>query len=52
MPQKIFLKKIKNVSDPEKKEKIIGEQFIKIFEKEFKKIKNVKYLAQELFTLI
>ena len=43
---KIFLKKIKNVSDPEKKRKIIGEQFIKIFEKESKKIKNVKYLAQ------
>ena len=42
----IFLKKLKNTSDPEKKRKIIGNLFIKIFEKESKKIKNVKYLAQ------
>tara|TARA_Y100001970_G_scaffold101229_1_gene127152 strand:- start:14009 stop:15553 length:1545 start_codon:yes stop_codon:yes gene_type:complete len=42
----LFLKKLKNVSDPEKKRKIIGKLFIKIFEKEAKKIKNVKYLAQ------
>ena len=42
----IFLKKLKNVSDPEKKRKIIGNLFIKIFEKEAKKIKNVKFLAQ------
>ena len=31
---------------PEKKRKIIGNLFIKIFEKEAKKFKNVKYLAQ------
>ncbi len=43
---KIFLKKLKNVFDPEKKRKIIGNLFIKIFEKESKKIKNVKFLAQ------
>jgi len=43
---KIFYKKLKNVSDPEKKRKIIGNLFIKIFEKEAKKIKNVRYLAQ------
>ncbi len=42
----IFLKKLKNVSDPEKKRKIIGKLFIKIFEKESKKLKNVKFLAQ------
>ena len=42
----IFLKKLKNVSDPEKKRKIIGKLFIKIFENESKKIKNVKFLAQ------
>ena len=41
-----FLKKLKNVSDPEKKRKIIGNQFIKIFERYSKKIKNVKFLAQ------
>jgi GMP synthase (glutamine-hydrolysing) len=41
-----FLKKLKNVSNPEKKRKIIGNLFIKIFEKESKKYKNLKYLAQ------
>ena len=44
--KKIFIKKLKNISDPEKKRKIIGKLFIKIFEKEAKKIKNVNYLAQ------
>ncbi len=43
---KIFFKKLKNISDPEKKRKIIGNLFIKIFEKEQKKIKNIKFLAQ------
>ena len=43
---KFFLRKLKNISDPEKKRKIIGKLFIKIFEKESKKIKNVKFLAQ------
>ena len=42
----IFLKKLKNVTNPEKKRKIIGNLFIKIFEKESKKFRNVKYLAQ------
>jgi GMP synthase (glutamine-hydrolysing) len=41
-----FLRKLKNVSDPEKKRKIIGNLFIKIFERYSKKIKNVKFLAQ------
>ena len=44
--KKIFYKKLKNITDPEKKRKIIGSQFIKIFEKEAKKFKKVKYLAQ------
>jgi len=43
---KIFLKKLKNVSNPEKKRKIIGNLFIKIFEKESKKYQNIKFLAQ------
>ncbi len=43
---RVFLKKLKNVTDPEKKRKIIGNLFIKIFEKEAKKYKNVKFLAQ------
>ena len=42
----LFLKKLKNVSNPEKKRKIIGNLFIKIFEKEAKKYKNLKFLAQ------
>ena len=41
-----FLKKLKNVTNPEKKRKIIGNLFIKIFEKESKKFQIVKYLAQ------
>ncbi len=41
-----FLNKLSNVSDPEKKRKIIGNLFIKIFERYAKKIKNVKFLAQ------
>jgi len=44
--EKQFLKKLKNVSDPEKKRKIIGNLFVKIFEKYAVKIKNVKFLAQ------
>ena len=44
--EKEFISKLKNVSDPEKKRKIIGNLFIKIFERCAKKIKNVKFLAQ------
>ncbi len=44
--EKEFLKKLSNISDPEKKRKIIGNLFIKIFERYAKKIKNVKFLAQ------
>tara|TARA_B100001175_G_scaffold273114_1_gene246621 strand:- start:693 stop:2267 length:1575 start_codon:yes stop_codon:yes gene_type:complete len=42
----IFLSKLKNVSDPEKKRKIIGNLFIRIFEKQALKIKKIKFLAQ------
>ena len=44
--EKEFLKKLKNISDPEKKRKIIGNLFIKIFERYAKKIDKVKFLAQ------
>jgi len=44
--EKEFIKKLTNVSDPEKKRKIIGNLFIKIFERYANKIKNVKFLAQ------
>ena len=43
---KVFLKNLKNISDPEKKRKIIGNLFIKVFEKQAKKVKNIKFLAQ------
>ena len=43
---KEFIKALKNVSDPEKKRKIIGNLFIKIFDREAKKISKAKYLAQ------
>ena len=41
-----IFKKLSNVSDPEKKRKIIGNLFIKIFERYARKIKDVKFLAQ------
>ncbi len=43
---KLFLNKLKNISNPEKKRKIIGNLFIKVFENESKKYKNLKFLAQ------
>lgn len=42
----IFLSALKGVKDPEKKRKIIGRLFIKIFEEEASKIGDAKYLAQ------
>ncbi|MCK4778076.1 MAG: glutamine-hydrolyzing GMP synthase, partial [Actinomycetia bacterium] len=44
--QKIFLKKLKNVIDPEKKRKIIGEEFIRVFEREADKFGEAKVLVQ------
>ncbi len=43
---RLFLSKLKDVSNPEKKRKIIGNLFIKVFEKEAKKHKNLRFLAQ------
>ena len=42
----IFLEKLKGVSDPETKRKIIGEQFIRSFEKQAKAIGKVDFLVQ------
>ena len=42
----LFLKKLHKISNPERKRKIIGNLFVKLFEKEAKKISKVKYLAQ------
>ena len=44
--QGLFLKKLKNIKDPEKKRKIIGRLYIKVFEKEAAKIKGAKFLVQ------
>jgi len=41
-----FLKKLKGIIDPETKRKIIGMEFIRIFEKEAKKLGKIKFLAQ------
>jgi GMP synthase (glutamine-hydrolysing) len=41
-----FLFRLKNVKNPERKRKIIGREFIRVFEAEAKKIKNAKYLVQ------
>lgn len=41
-----FLTKLAGVVEPEKKRKIIGEEFIRIFEEEAKKIGKVDYLVQ------
>ena len=41
-----FLSKLAGVSDPETKRKIIGEEFIRVFEAEAKKIGKVDYLVQ------
>jgi len=43
---KRFLERLKGVSDPEAKRKIIGEEFVRVFEEEAKKVKGVKFLAQ------
>lgn len=43
---KPFLAGLKNVTDPERKRKIIGRQFIKHFEAESKKLEGVRYLVQ------
>jgi len=41
-----FLRRLKGVIDPEMKRKIIGEEFIRVFEEEAKKIGKVDFLAQ------
>ena len=41
-----FLQKLAGVSEPERKRKIIGEEFIRVFEEEAKKIGAVDFLAQ------
>ena len=44
--RKDFLRKLKGVADPEKKRKIIGREFINVFQKEAKRLGNIKFLVQ------
>lgn len=41
-----FLGKLEGVSDPEQKRKIIGSEFIRVFEEEARKLKGIDFLAQ------
>ena len=41
-----FLSKLAGVEDPERKRKIIGEEFIRVFESESGKLSHIKWLAQ------
>ena len=41
-----FLDKLAGVSDPEKKRKIIGAEFIRVFEEEARKLSGIEFLAQ------
>jgi GMP synthase (glutamine-hydrolyzing) (EC 6.3.5.2) len=45
-----FYNELKGVTDPESKRKIIGRNFIEVFEREAQKIQGVSWLAQELST--
>ncbi len=42
----LFLKRLKNVTDPEAKRKVIGHLYVELFEKEASKLKNAEFLAQ------
>lgn len=42
----VFIDRLKKITDPEKKRKIIGNTFIEIFESEAKKLPNIEWLAQ------
>lgn len=41
-----FMNRLKGVSDPEKKRKIIGEEFIRVFEEEANKLEGIEFLVQ------
>jgi GMP synthase (glutamine-hydrolysing) len=44
--QERFLAKLKGISDPEAKRKLIGEEFIRVFEEEAEKLGKIDYLVQ------
>lgn len=41
-----FLNKLEGISEPEQKRKIIGDEFIRVFEEEAKKLDGIEFLAQ------
>jgi len=41
-----FLEKLKGITDPEEKRKIVGEEFIRVFEEEAAKLGSIPFLAQ------
>ncbi len=43
---KVFLRRLKGISEPEQKRKIIGRTFVEVFEKSLKSIGRAEYLAQ------
>jgi len=43
---KRFLNRLSGVIDPEEKRKVIGDEFVKVFQEQAKKFKRVEYLAQ------
>ena len=44
--EELFLSKLSGVSEPERKRKIIGEEFIRVFEEEARKLDGIEFLAQ------
>ena len=44
--QERYLAKLKGVTDPEKKRKLVGEEFIRVFEEEAAKLGDIPFLAQ------
>jgi GMP synthase (glutamine-hydrolysing) len=44
--EELFLTRLRGVTDPEEKRKIIGNTFIDVFDEQASKIKNVRFLAQ------
>ena len=44
--QKRFLTRLAGISDPEQKRKIVGEEFIRVFEEEARKLGDVRFLVQ------
>jgi GMP synthase (glutamine-hydrolysing) len=44
--QRRFLSRLEGVEDPEEKRKIVGEEFIRVFEEEARKLGNIRFLVQ------